>query len=244
MRKVDRLGGESTPSFVNISDCTAKTGLSVDLEAREYKKYKMVRYWTSAQFDEYVKAHPESAAPLESQTIDTGESKFFFGRSAKHLITTTKQPRSQKGDGGQEIIDGWYIDHDRPDNNCVPDYAADQLQYLVGTVLIDDYRKVPRFHHIGPLPTGLPVEHTRNITYAPSDNRRVRSVILEEKVEDLSDGLINPLIFEIPSGYRENPRLGQNTQPGPSNPQLIFMWVLIALVVAICSIARLKGQPT
>lgn len=123
MRRKDSLGDGTTAIISNIANCDTKTGFLIDPKAREYRTYKVVRFWPMAQLDDHLKKNPHDAVQIESKTIDTGERKMFFGHSAKHLITTTRRSPDEKDAGGEETIDGWYIKHEVPDNNCAPDFV-------------------------------------------------------------------------------------------------------------------------
>jgi hypothetical protein len=202
MRRKDSAVGGATPSFAEIADCKKRTGFFIDLKAHEYRTYKLVRFWPEAQLQEYVQKNSVKEVRVESRTVDTGERKEFFGHSAKHLITTIKRAADGSASGGEEIIDGWYIDHELPDNNCTPEFARREPMYVIGTGLVQ-YPELPQFQHSGPLPTGLAVVLIRTV----KDSRMGQAITMEETIEDLSDSPISPSLFEVPSGFHENPQL-------------------------------------
>ncbi len=207
MRRRDSIDSKGTSSIATIANCETKGGFLIDLNMHEYRTYKVVKFLSDAQLAEYLKQNPGNAAPVESHTVDTGEQKTFFGLPAKHFITTIKRSRSKDNDGGEESIDGWYIEHERPDNNCAPDYTANQLPYLLPTGLVT-YPEVPQFRHTGPLPTGLAVKLIHTIKFAPSEsNASDQTFATEETVEDLIDSPVQPALFELPSGFHENSQL-------------------------------------
>ena len=207
MRRRESVDSKGTPSIATIANCETRSGFFIDLNAREYRTYKVVNFLSDAQLAEYLKQHPSNAVPVESSTVDTGERKTFFGHSAKHFITTIKRAPSKGNGGGEESIDGWYIDHERPDNNCAPDYTANQLSYLLPTGLVT-YPDVPQFHHTGPLPSGLAIKLVHTIKFAGSEgNASDQPFTTEENVEDLVDAPVQPSLFELPSGFHENPQL-------------------------------------
>jgi hypothetical protein len=210
MRKKESLSNEAhsaTPSFVDVANCDTKTGFLFDVNTREYRTYNVVKFLSTAQLDEYLKKNPSSAVQVESRTTDTGERKAFFGYPAKHLITTIKRRGDAHGSGGEETIDGWYFDHERPDNHCAPEYTRHNLLYLLGTLLVT-YPEVPQFKHIGPLPMGLVVKQIRTVKFAATKNGTVgQTVTAQETIEDLSDAALSPSMFELPSDAHENPQL-------------------------------------
>ncbi len=215
MRKEENLGTGTTPSIENIANCETKTGFLIDLSAHEYRTYKVVRFASKAQRSEYLQKTGKSAVQLESQTVDTGERRVFFGHQAKHLITNTKR-REGKITIGEEIIDGWYIDHELPDRHCAPDFVRSEEYYLIGTALVD-YPDMAEFHHVGPLPAGLAVKlKVTHRAATTKDGGTGRTITVEKIVEDLSDAPLSDSLFELPKGFRENPALlGGHAVPRP-----------------------------
>lgn len=194
-------------NLVEIANCDTKTGFLIDLNAHEYRTYNVVRFWSPAQFDDYLRKNPGSAVHVEINTLDTGERKTFLGQTAKHFITTIKRMADSDSGGGEETIDGWYIDHERPDNRCAPKYTRENFLYLIGTVLVM-YPQVPQFTHTGPVPDGLAVKQTRTVKFAPTkDKPSGQTITAEETIEELSDAPLSPSLFQLPSGLRENPEL-------------------------------------
>lgn len=202
MRRKDSLGDGATVLFSNIANCDTKTGLLMDPKAR----YKVVKFSSMSQLDDYRQKNPQDVIPLESKTIDTGERKTFFGHLAKHFITTVRRPASQKNAGGEETIDGWYIDHEAADNNCAPDYVRTEPFYVIGTALVV-YPQIAHFNHTGPVPSGLAVKLTRTHKVAGSKGTADRIIRIEETVEELSDSPLSPSLFDLPTGFQENPHL-------------------------------------
>lgn len=209
------LRRRETSSIVDIANCDIKSGFLIDPDAHEYTTYNVVRFWSPAQFDEYLRKNPSSAVHIESETVDTGERKTFFGYPAKHLVTTIKRAGNTHNSGGEEKIDGWYIEHERPDNHCAPAYTQSNFLYLLGTVLVT-FPEVPEFRHVGPVADGLAVKRTRTVKFAPTKDRPSgRIVISQEAVEELSDAPLSPSLFALPSGLHENPQLlrGRSVSP-------------------------------
>jgi len=205
MRRKDSLREDGTPSISSIANCETGTGFLIDMSAGEYRSYEVTKFISANQIPEYVQKHPQNVVQVESRTIETGERKTFFGHEAKHFITTIKPAGNENG--GEEVTDGWYIDHERPDNNCSPEFTRRDPFYVIGTML-STYPKVAQFHHSGPLPTGLAVKVTRTIKFAGNGNSTpARTLTSEEIVEDLSDSPLSPSLFQLPSGLRENSKL-------------------------------------
>ena len=194
-RREEGSAEESKPSIARIANCDTRTGLLLDLEAHEYRSYKVVRLWSEEDLAEYRKKNPNKFAPVESITIETDERKPFFGQNARHFKTKIKN------ENGEEILDGWYIDHESVDMDCSPDYVHKNPMYIFGTMLVQ-WPAFPEFQHSGPLPSGLAVRLTR--TYREHGGRITTS---ETTVESISDSALDPSLFRVPSGFQENQQL-------------------------------------
>lgn len=193
-------------SITNIANCDTRTRFLIDLKANEYKTYKIVKYTPTAQIEEYMNKNPQNAVDIESTTVDTGEQKMFFGHPAKHFITTTKRTPDKNDDGGEEIVDAWYIDHELPDDHCDPEYVRTEPHYAVGTALVMP-PQVPRLHHTGPIPTGLPVKRTATYKTLGNNGAPDQTITTVETIEEISDSPLSPSLFELPAGSRENTNL-------------------------------------
>ena len=206
MRRKDSLGDGATTLFSDIANCDTRTGFLIDLVAREYRTYKVVRFSPSSQLDEYRERNPQDAIEIQSTTIETSERKTFFGHPARHFITTTRRAAENSKEGGEETVDGWYIEHETPDNNCTPDYVHTDPFYVIGTALVM-WPQIAHFNHTGPVPTGLAVQLTLTHKTLGSSGTTARVIRTEETVEELSDSPLSPSLFELPSRLRENPNL-------------------------------------
>jgi hypothetical protein len=205
MRREDNGGIE------DIANCETKTGFLIDLDTHEYRNYKVVKFSSESQQHEYLQKTGKTAVQVESKTVDTGERKVFFGHLAKHLISITKLAGTNVG-GAEEIVDGWYIDHELLDRRCAPDFVREEPYYVVGTALVD-YPDVAQVHHVGPLPIGLAVRLKFTSKFAATINGAPgRIITIETTVEDLSDSPRSPSLFLLPAGLHENPQLFRDHQ--------------------------------
>ena len=207
MRREDSLDDGATAFIIDIANCETRAGFLIDLNAHEYRNYKPIKFASEAQRDEYLQKTGKTAVQVESTTVDTGERKVFFGHPARHLITTTKRAGENGRSAGEEIVDGWYIDHEPPDRNCAPDFVRREPYYVIATALVD-YPNVAQFHQTGPLPTGLAVRLKFTAKLAGTkDSSPCRTITIEKTVEELSDSPLSPSLFQLPSGLHENPQL-------------------------------------
>ena len=224
----------------SIANCETKTGFLVDLGAHEYRNYKVVQFLTEAQRMEYLQRAGRTAVQVESQTVDTGERRVFFGHEAKHLITTIKRGDTNSP-GGEEVIDAWYIDHERPDLYCAPDFVHSEAYYVVATGLVD-YPDVAQFHHTGPLPTGLVVQLKMTHSFVTNKNGIAgRTITIEETIEDISDSPVSPTVFELPKGLHENPQLLGGRVPRTQGVIVFFGCALLLIFVAAMGIRLLRS---
>jgi hypothetical protein len=206
MRRKDVLEPSGTPSNITIANCDTQRHYMLDLKAHEYREFNVAKSWPEAQIREYLAAHQQDVVQIESKTVDTGERKTFFGMSAKHLVTTIQRPPSKTSGGGTDIIDGWYVDHETNDSNCVPASASSDAFYLLQTPLVT-YPEFPQFHHSGPLPIGLAVKLTRTIQFAGKDGTADSMLKSDTTIETLSDSPLEGSRFQLPPGMHENPNL-------------------------------------
>ena len=134
---------------------------------------------------------PPAAGPvitLVRTTIDTGERKQIFGRTARHLISTTKRSDAP----GINTVDGWYID--------VPNLPAGKRGIAVGVLTTRSTGEHPAIPHIevkqtGPAPTGLVVYQKMKM-----DSPRLREIVTE--VTELQETNLPDKLFAPPDGYK------------------------------------------
>src|SRR5581483_7119524 len=205
MRRKDSFGDGTTTIFSSIANCETRSGFLIDPVSREYRTFKVVRFSPSTQLDEYRKTNPRDVIELQSTTVETGERKTFFGHPARHFITTTEAANNSKA-GGEETVDGWYIDHETPDNDCAPDYVHTDPFYAIGSALVMP-PQIAHFNHTGPVPTGLAVQLTVTHKTPGGKGTGARVIRTEETVEELFDSPLGTSLFDLPSGLSQNPNL-------------------------------------
>ena len=112
MRRIDSLDATGKVIFTKINNCATRSGLLVDPVSREYRAIRLPGLWTEQQLRDYIDKHPADAVRIESRTVDTGEKRAILGLTAKRFITTIERS-TQNGVGGNETIDGWYVEHEQ-----------------------------------------------------------------------------------------------------------------------------------
>jgi hypothetical protein len=198
-----RKGGVNTSlpqvSTVTIADCASGTGYLIDPQKREYRRFRTPKYHSEAELQKFT----ESEMQVRSETSGTGEARSFFGHPAQHFITKITLT-SLKGSPNvieEQTIDGWYLDVVVPDSNCTPQNIAAEPRYRFG-LLTNTYPKLPSWQHTGPVPMGLAVLQQR--TKVSNGKKEISATRV---VEDFSETPLDPSLFELPKGFRENPSL-------------------------------------
>ena len=88
---------DPSPSYATVMDFDRRRQVNWRSDLRQYQ----IVEWPPD-------VRPNSSSPvinIERSTVDTGERKKFFGRTARHLIS-----RVTRSDGPETVIDGWYIE--------------------------------------------------------------------------------------------------------------------------------------
>jgi hypothetical protein len=164
---------------------------------------------------------------MEIKTVDTGERKQLFGRTARHVISTRKEtPLEGSHSQPQESTrDGWYIDLDHR-ISCDPDYmreASTQTFALIapsrnsGNLIIDR----PELVMIGKAETGFALQEviTSDNAYKSADGSIKHAGSKSEmKVTELREGPLDPSLFEVPHGYKRVKELQRDPALNFSNP--------------------------
>ena len=106
-----------SPRTALITRCDLEQTFLLNLDDREYTAWPVRTY---PRIEERLPQNVPSEqliqrAPtvlVETETVDTGERKDFFGRTARHVITTRRiVPLDRAKQGRRETVtDGWYID--------------------------------------------------------------------------------------------------------------------------------------
>jgi hypothetical protein len=183
---------------VAIARCDLGLRYGLNTKAKEYTEYALIAYPPNSPRDEEKERAKErewSESPLplariEKTTVDTGERKEFFGHVARHIITTVKQTNV---DGTNKVTDdgtwdGWYIDFDQT-ISCSPRIERQVHGYALG------------WRGRGPIAKTELIEIGR-----PEGGFAVKMVVnpgnITHEVMELSEGPIDPILFEIPPDFK------------------------------------------
>jgi len=182
-----------------------KVTYQLDLKARKYVEQRMdvVPQGQSRPLSTYQSG---KTVDIYFETTDTGETKEFFGRTAKHLIFRQRivaEPGACETGGPESETDGWYIPE--------PEKAGPQAFGMLSVAAMRDgkiCRDKMAFH--GRRPSGLAVVTTFG---------SMKTEILE-----LSNDSLERRLFEVPSGFEKVDALPGDPPPPTWSQMLEWEW--------------------
>ena len=168
---------------------------------------------------------------IEIKTVDTGERKQLFGRTARHVITARKEiPLEGSHSQPQETVqDGWYIDLNQQ-ISCDPDYLQNAHAHFVrysvlvaGVNQTSETQKMdkPEFVNIGEPERGFALKEitTSDNTYKSADGTMKHARSNDETiVTEFYEGHLDPVIFEVPHGFKRVREIERNPPVATLNP--------------------------
>ena len=215
------------PPLVGIARCDLGQSFELNLETREYTAHPYPpKPFTKEELEarglesrvRYVSDQP--TLRLEMTTMDTGERKEIFGRTARHVITTRKQiPLEGSRSHPQEsVTDGWYIDANadsidlRERLSCDPAWRSGKQGHAYATAGKPPWDK-PEFVTHGEPETGFALQSvmTTKGTYTlPDGTKKQFDSKQGTRVTELDEGPLDPALFEIPPGFKQVDRIERN----------------------------------
>jgi hypothetical protein len=215
-----------------VTHCDRRIMYLIDIDSREYKEVRLSKYPDRKDFEKNVsRLKRDAEKDTRSNTVDTGETKDFFGLTAKHLTTTINH--KSEYESTKEEIDGWYIDLLQP--GCAPDYMRQnyvrirdieivKLELLsrpaapsVGDPWKVDPREdgMKRFIYAGFTPDAFAVreKRTRQIDLRTGKQESFDS-FSEREVVEFSTAQLDASLFSIPAGFKKVDELYQHKGTG------------------------------
>ena len=224
----------SGPRLAAITRCDLGQVFELNLDAAEYVSAPYPpKPLTQAEIEARglskadISQFREPTLRIETTTLDTGERKEFFGRTARHVIITRKQiPLERSHSEPQETVtDGWYIDLD-PQVSC--DRRLSKGKRAHGYVVAGNKpAEKPEFVDIGESEAGFPVQSVMvskgtytllDGTYKQTDSKS------ETLVTQLELGPLDSGLFEIPTGFKHVQHIERNPRASASTSQTIDFW--------------------
>ena len=200
------------PRLASITRCDLGQTYELNLEDKEYtadaypppRFARMEREALSADTPQRAKSSPPTVR-VENTTVDTGERKDFFGRLARHVITTVKVTRLIASPAGPEefVTDGWYIDLDTS--------ISCEMKWLWRGPRTHTHLsagKTGRYEYIdkGNPETGFAIDEKRTsrATFAlPDGTKKETEWANEIRITEFQEGALDPALFEIPASFRK-----------------------------------------
>lgn len=200
--------------LITIQRCADHVAYALNPDTREYMELPL----PSAPPSESAPAETNAAkttAPnvtFDITTVDTGETKKVFGHTARHYVTTTKQPSAPelRSDSSETVDDVWYLD--------IPDVmqcnrASHRPHGIIGAGVGAGVRRdatpqpprpIPEFRFHGPDPAGLTLSsqsttrETRHYVYGEAYEV---STTRTSQIVQLEETRIDPALFEVPKNF-------------------------------------------
>ena len=179
-----------------------QTTFLINFEDREFTAWPIPTFPTREELRGRVPVGPPPAQPaptvrVETETVDTGDRKEFFGRTARHVITTRRVMWLESNRGNrQTVIDGWYIDLDTA-VFCEPWWWAERSghAFAFGTVHREGDPPAPpvtpTFRDIGEPERG----------YVVLSRSTDAGTITELEVTALSTAPLDAALFDVPADF-------------------------------------------
>jgi hypothetical protein len=214
-----------TPRTALITRCDLKQTFHLNLDDREYvasplqtlpnQGEMLARSVTSGPL--IVAPQREPTVLVETETVDTGERKEFFGHKARRVLTTRRIIPLAGATRGAEttVTDGWYVDLDAH-ISCEPSRRSARSSHAFLSVHKQgEQGDVPTFKDVGEPETGFAIatKTSSGTTTSADGSTRQYVSISETQVTELSTAVIDPALFEIPSGFRLVERIRQEPIP-------------------------------
>jgi hypothetical protein len=197
-----------TPRTALIKRCDLQKAFLINFEDREFTEWPIRPIPTRQELRAGVESAPprDQLAPtvlVETETVHTGKWKQFFGRSARHVITT-RRVIPLTGSTRQEhtsVVDGWYIDLDTR-VSCEPWWWASGSGYASGHKQGDEPAR-PTFKNIGEPERG----------YAVLCRTTEGGSVDDLEVTEISTAALDPSFFEVPAGFSRVEQIRQEPVP-------------------------------
>jgi len=201
------------PRIASITRCDLGQLYEVNLDGREYSSATYPPNGLTKEqterfgFNRQVEVPGEPTLLIETTTVDTGERKEMFERTARHVITTRKQtPLAGSQSQPQETItDGWYIDLDsRISCDWWPKNAHAYARLGMVTSRLTAERT--KFVDIGTPETGFALElktTSRGSYRLPDGAQKETTTKGESTITKLQEGPIDAGLFEVPPEFKQ-----------------------------------------
>jgi len=184
LRRTDQVDPQGR-RYVVVLDFDHLRQIIWNLELRQYVVMRLPRYsgFTSLPLSQQITV-------IDRATIDTGERRAFFGRTARHLLTReTSHAEGSAANQSERQIDGWYVDSETLPREKRGGAVA--FLHVAGNT-----RPNIKVNQSGPSTAGLPV--SQKITLTSGGESREWTI----EVTELVEGSLNQEIFTPPTDFK------------------------------------------
>jgi len=235
--------------LASITRCDLGQDFELNLDSSQYESGPFPPPWMKVDQPK-ISWSAKPTMRIEIKTVDTGERKQIFGRTARHIITTTKQTSLADSESHpyETVRDGWYVDLNQT-VSCDPTFMRQTHAAYVTFALVAPGQKPgsqtiakPEIVTLGKPEDGLALQEVVSYPSAQAHgttcgNRGPRAPAvgawgggsgwcLEFKtvVTQLQEGPLDPALFEVPHGFKQVKQIQRNP-PLTSNPAMeIWEW--------------------
>jgi hypothetical protein len=218
------------PPRATIFQCDMHRVLELNLQDHEY---------TLHELDD--QGRPKGAKPIpistrasggtltiDVETIDTGERKQIFGRTARHVIRHEKRVAGPGacGQSGETESDGWYTDLEEQNGCMATPKACAGVAIAVLSTGGSVCRDKIEVHGTGTTPMGFPLKlktTSRDVTVLPDGTSKEVTGTFENEVTELSEEPLDPALFELPGGFTQATTL-KDQPPVPASVAIRQWW--------------------
>jgi hypothetical protein len=202
------------PRMAIITDCSKQIQYQLDLDAKEYREVQFPPFPTEQEYrNKFSDAQKSVGKTHKVRTKDTGETRDFFGRPARRIVTTVRVAEYHEpwSIDYERTVDAWYVEAPQP--GCAPEYLRwNRARFLP----VDKALKKSGAYSNNPeilfltdeaflwadldLPGGFIVQRRSETgpgaAAAPPGTRTESSVVVE-----YSEAPLPAALFEIPAGF-------------------------------------------
>jgi len=203
----------------------------LDLRAKEYMTYETDSRGTALGTKAAASGNSGGTLQIWIENIDTGERKEIFGHNARHIITREKRVASPGAcsKGSESETDGWYID-----NSVMPEWRQPKKNSMgVASVVAvgtrnDCQNKMDKIEvHQAGAEAGFPVKSMttlKSVVTERDGTPRMLASIWGSEVVELSEGPLDPALFDVPADFRQVASLKIWATPTPRRQLTGWEW--------------------
>lgn len=184
----------------------------MDLQAHEYVTYETDPRGAVVSSQSKPVADSGGTLQIWMDSVDTGERRTIFGRTARHIITHERRIASPGAcsPGSVTDTDGWYLDSSvvpewsQPKKNAYGVVVASVVSAEPASNCLDKMDKI-EVHRSGVEP-GFPVKVTATVRSQVKGRNgapRLLASTWGSEILELKQGPLDPSLFEVPSDFRK-----------------------------------------